>query len=479
MSAARQSFLLSFFLFLILLACKPKESTEVETSTEPTLLNLVQNDEEGTISVFRQGEIEPLLIQNAKEDFRPYIHPMIAPDGKGILTEYSPGHHKHQTGLYWGLTRVNGRDYFHNPQGDYWKKVALNIVEESGEQVKWQTIYQLLDSLGETVMEETQNWTFSEVNGEYTLDLEWKGEAKTEVTIGQYDYGSLFVRMPWKEGIDGEIINAARQKNAQAEGQPSMWINVGMTVEGREDRANIAIFDHPENRGYPNKWRVDGQLGLGPAFTKDGDWIIEQGKTETIKLRLLVQTNEINDVEMTESWGNFSGRKGMYNTTELWALAQEEGRNAKFLTAQEAVDAMTIKPGYKVNVWASEPMMTQPMAFCWDDRGRLWIAENKDYESRGYGFSNSGESRILILEDTDGDGKADTQKVFMEGLAFPAAIAVGFDGVFIGAPPNLIFVPDKNGDDKADMDKIEILLTGWGIRDRHETLNSLHWGPDG
>ena len=479
MSAARQSFLLSFFLFLILLACKPKESTEVETSTEPTLLNLVQNDEEGTISVFRQGEIEPLLIQNAKEDFRPYIHPMIAPDGKGILTEYSPGHHKHQTGLYWGLTRVNGRDYFHNPQGDYWKKVALNIVEESGEQVKWQTIYQLLDSLGETVMEETQNWTFSEVNGEYTLDLEWKGQAKTKVTIGQYDYGSLFVRMPWKEGIDGEIINAARQKNAQAEGQPSMWINVGMTVEGREDRANIAIFDHPENRGYPNKWRVDGQLGLGPAFTKDGDWIIEQGKTETIKLRLLVQTNEINDVEMTESWGNFSGRKGMYNTTELWALAQEEGRNAKFLTAQEAVDAMTIKPGYKVNVWASEPMMTQPMAFCWDDRGRLWIAENKDYESRGYGFSNSGESRILILEDTDGDGKADTQKVFMEGLAFPAAIAVGFDGVFIGAPPNLIFVPDKNGDDKADMDKIEILLTGWGIRDRHETLNSLHWGPDG
>ena len=214
MSAARQSFLLSFFLFLILLACKPKESTEVETSTEPTLLNLVQNDEEGTISVFRQGEIEPLLIQNAKEDFRPYIHPMIAPDGKGILTEYSPGHHKHQTGLYWGLTRVNGRDYFHNPQGDYWKKVALNIVEESGEQVKWQTIYQLLDSLGETVMEETQNWTFSEVNGEYTLDLEWKGQAKTKVTIGQYDYGSLFVRMPWKEGIDGEIINAARQKNA-------------------------------------------------------------------------------------------------------------------------------------------------------------------------------------------------------------------------------------------------------------------------
>ncbi|OOG77111.1 PVC-type heme-binding CxxCH protein [Algoriphagus sp. A40] len=471
--------LFGFFILFVLLGCKPQSSEESESSDTPTQFQLIQNETEGTISVVRQGENEPIIVQHASEDFRPYLHPILAPDGKGVLTEYSPGHHKHQTGLYWGLTRVNGRDYFHHPEGDYWKKVALNIVEESGEQVKWQTIYQLLDSLGNPVLEETQNWSLSEVNGEYALDLEWKGEAKTEVTIGQYDYGSLFLRMPWKEGIDGEIFNAARQKNEQAEGQPSMWINVGMTVEGREDRANVAIFDHPENRGYPNKWRVDGQLGLGPAFTRDGDWVIEQGKTETIKLRLLVYTGEANDLKLTESWGKFSGREGMYNTTELWGLAQQEGLNAKFLTAQEAVDAMTIKPGYKVNVWASEPMMTQPMAFCWDDRGRLWIAENKDYESRGDGFSNSGDSRILILEDTDGDGKADKQSVFMEGLAFPAAIAVGFDGVFIGAPPNLIFVPDKDGDDKADMDDIEILLTGWGIRDRHETLNSLHWGPDG
>ncbi|WP_343855111.1 PVC-type heme-binding CxxCH protein [Algoriphagus jejuensis] len=451
----------------------------MESYLEPTTLSLVQNKTEGTISVLRDGESEPILVQNAKEGFRPYIHPFLSPDGKGVLTEYSPGHHKHQTGLYWGLTRVNGRDYFHNPQGDYWKKVALNIVEESGEQVKWQTIYQLLDSLGNPVLEESQNWTMSEMDGKYVLDLEWKGEAKTEVTIGQYDYGSLFLRMPWKEGIDGEIVNAARQKNEQAEGQPAMWINVGMRVEGREDRVNVAIFDHPENRGYPNKWRVDGQLGLGPAFTRDGDWLIESGKTETIKLRLLVYTSEFNDLKLTESWSKFSGKQGMYNTTELWGIAQEEGRNAKFLTAQEAVEAMTVKPGYKVNVWASEPMMTQPMAFCWDDRGRLWIAENKDYESRGHGFSNSGDSRILILEDTDGDGAADKQSVFMEGLAFPAAIAVGFDGVFIGAPPNLIFVPDKNQDDKADLDDVEILLTGWGIRDRHETLNSLHWGPDG
>ena len=124
-------------------------------------------------------------------------------------------------------------------------------------------------------------------------------------------------------------------------------------------------------------------------------------------------------------------------------------------------------------------MIQQPMAFCWDDRGRLWVAENLDYETRGRGFSNAGNSRILILEDTDRDGVADSRKVFMEGIVFPSALAVGFDGVFVGAPPNLLFVPDRDGDDKADMADIEVRLTGWGIRDRHEVLNSLHWGPDG
>ena len=108
-------------------------------------------------------------------------------------------------------------------------------------------------------------------------------------------------------------------------------------------------------------------------------------------------------------------------------------------------------------------MVTQPMAFCWDDRGRLWVAENRDYETRAQGFSNAGDSRIVILEDTDHDGVADSRKVFLEGIPFPAAIAVGFDGVFLGAPPNLLFVPDRNGDDKADMADIEVRLTGWGI----------------
>ena len=471
-----------FFLFLFLhLGSFAQKTTALRVFNQKTLpkqseLRLVQDEKASTISVFRLNGKEPILTQNAKADFRPYLHPLVAPDGKGVLTEYSPGHHKHQTGIYWGYTRVNGRDYFHHPEGDYWRRVSAKIIKSKGADVKWETVYDLLDEKGNAVLTETQTWVMREQNGKYVLDLEWAGEAQTDVTIGKYDYGGLFVRMPWKEGMKGEVLNAARQKNEKAEGQRAGWVDVGLQIEGRNDLAHIAVLDHPENKGFPQNWRVDGQLGIGPARARTGDWQIKKGKVEVIKHELVVYTGELNDVTLNKTWSEYSGQDMMYS---LWGIAQQEGRDAKFLSPEEAVANMTLKDGFKVNAWASEPMMTQPMAFCWDDRGRLWVAENRDYESRGYGFSNAGNSRILILEDTDHDGVADSKKVFLEGIAFPAAMAVGFDGLFLGAPPNLLFVPDRNHDDIADTANIEVRLTGWGIRDRHETLNSFHWGPDG
>ncbi|HLL95607.1 MAG TPA: PVC-type heme-binding CxxCH protein [Spirosoma sp.] len=455
------------------------DDTPKKTPPVSERLRLVQDLKAQTISVFRGAGKTPILIQTAKADFRPFIHPIQAPDGKGVLTEYSPGHHKHQTGLYWGFTRVNGRDYFHHPQGDYWRRKSAKVLTATGPTVKWETVYDLLDSTGTAVLTETQIWSMRSMAGQFRLDLEWQGEAQTDVTIGKYDYGGLFLRMPWREGIKGEVINAARQRNDKAEGQRAMWVDVGMQVEGRQDLAHIAIFDHPENKGYPQTWRVDSQLGIGPARARTGNWTIKKGDTEVIRHQLVVYTGVLNDVELTKTWGDFSGKTSMYSTADLWAIAQREGRDAKLLTPNEAVKAMTVMPGFQVNTWASEPMMTQPMAFCWDDRGRLWVAENLDYESRGHGFSKAGNSRILILEDTDRDGKADSRKVFVDSIPFPSAIAVGFDGLFLGAPPNLLFVPDRNHDDRADVKDIEVRLTGWGIRDRHETLNSFHWGPDG
>ncbi len=446
-----------------------------------TSLVVRQDARAGTISVFKRGGRQPILTQNAKSGTRPYIHPIVAPDGKTVVTD--------QSGLFWGFTNLNGRDYFHNAQAGYWRRVSATIAQASGNEVRWETVYDLLDASGNPTLTETERWTMREVNGRYALSLEWRGQAKTDVTIGTAgtpgqpaatENAGVFLQLPWRGGRTGEIVNAARQRNERAAGQRAMWIDVtAVPAASASAPTHIAVFDYPDNAGYPQAWQIDRRSGIGALRSGDGAWTIRKGDTEIVRYQLLIYDGALDDVRMDAAWAEYSGNRSAYATSALWTVAQREGRDAKFLTADEAVAEMSVVDGYRVNAWAAEPTIVQPMAFCWDDRGRLWVAENRDYESRVQGFSGAGNSRIVILEDTNHDGIADTRKVFMDGIIFPSAIAVGFDGVFVAAPPNLLFIPDRNGDDKADVSSIEVRLTGWGIRDRHEVVNSLHWGPDG
>lgn len=156
---------------------------------------------------------------------------------------------------------------------------------------------------------------------------------------------------------------------------------------------------------------------------------------------------------------------------------QEKRSDAPFLKPAEAIAKMAIPDGFDVTVFASEPDIAEPIAFCFDDRGRLWVAENFNYQTRRQ-HTDDPVSRIQILEDTNSDGVFDKKKTFTDKLTFTSGIACGFGGVFVGSPPNLTFIPDHDGDDKPDGPP-EVLLDGFGINDRHETLNSFIWGPDG
>jgi putative membrane-bound dehydrogenase-like protein len=146
------------------------------------------------------------------------------------------------------------------------------------------------------------------------------------------------------------------------------------------------------------------------------------------------------------------------------------------LSPDEAARAMTVPPGFRVSLFAGEPDVVQPIAMAIDDRGRIWVAEAYSYPRRV--ADRDARDRILIFEDTDNDGKFDRRTVFAEHLNLVSGLEVGFGGVWVGAAPQFLFIPDKNGDDRPDGPP-QVLLDGWGQHDTHETLNSFCWGPDG
>ena len=146
------------------------------------------------------------------------------------------------------------------------------------------------------------------------------------------------------------------------------------------------------------------------------------------------------------------------------------------LSGTDAAAHMSVPEGFHVQLAAGEPQVHQPVAMAFDHKGRLWVAEAYTYPKRAP--EGQGLDKIIILEDTDHDGVFDSRKQFIEGLNLVSGLEVGFGGVWVGAAPYLMFIPDANGDDTPDAQP-EILLDGFGYQDTHETLNAFNWGPDG
>ena len=297
-------------LFACVLGSNPQSATLAGQGTAKgkKLLHIQEDEKNSKFEVFRESGTEPILTQVALPDQRPYLHPILAPDGNGVITEYRPAHHPHQTGIFWGLKLVNGRDFFMKWQSDYYRRVSAGVLRPAGEQVEWQTVYDMLDEKGEVVITETQTWSMQATSNKYLLDLQWQGKARKNVTMGKYYVGGLFVRMPWHQGVRGEVVNAVGQRNEEAEAQPARWTDVGVQLDGRNDLAHIAVFEHPKNSGFPTSWRVDNQLGIGPSRQITGDWKIENGRTERFRYRLTFYTGQLNPGELTQAWEAFASQ---------------------------------------------------------------------------------------------------------------------------------------------------------------------------
>jgi uncharacterized protein len=141
----------------------------------------------------------------------------------------------------------------------------------------------------------------------------------------------------------------------------------------------------------------------------------------------------------------------------------------------DAMKFVAVPAEFSLDLFATEPDIVKPITFAFDERGRMWIAETVDYPNTPLG-GNPGDDRIRILEDTNGDGRADKFTVFADRLNIPTSLVFANGGVIVAQPPHVLFLKDTNGDDKADERKI--LSTGWGQRDTHAVLSNLQYGLD-
>ena len=146
------------------------------------------------------------------------------------------------------------------------------------------------------------------------------------------------------------------------------------------------------------------------------------------------------------------------------------------MTAADSQKFIQTPAEFKVELFAQEPMLGgKPITFSFDERGRLWVIEAIDYPNRVL-RGGEGDDRIRILEDTNGDGKADKATVFADHLNLPTSLVFANGGVIVAAAPHMLFLQDTNGDDKADVKKV--ISTGWGIADTHAGPSNLLYGPD-
>lgn len=143
-----------------------------------------------------------------------------------------------------------------------------------------------------------------------------------------------------------------------------------------------------------------------------------------------------------------------------------------------ALQRLRVQDGYEVNLFASEqqfPELANPLAMNWDGRGRLWVLTSPTYPH--YLPGEEPNDKLVILEDTDEDGKADSLKVFADKLYIPTGFAHGDGGVYVSQQPNLMFLRDTDDDDRAD--ERRIVLHGFGTEDSHHSIHAFQWGPGG
>ena len=156
------------------------------------------------------------------------------------------------------------------------------------------------------------------------------------------------------------------------------------------------------------------------------------------------------------------------------ALAQRGLKDIPSPDPVAELAAMQVADGYEVNLFAADPLITKPLQMNFDPQGRLWVSSSSVYPQIKPG--EVANDTVTILEDRDGDGRADAHTVFADGLLMPTAVQPGDGGVYVANSTEFLHLSDTDGDGKADSRRV--VLSGFGAEDTHHIIHTFRYGPD-
>lgn len=294
----------------------------------------------------------------------------------------------------------------------------------------------------------------------------------------------------WSEKF-GEPADYATLAKPAGEWNTYRIVASGPHVEVWINGARVSVLDDHESKAARYTGRLGFQLhqGAGPVkiqyrniqLTRHGETMLPPAANAraatTTDTGSIGTTRKNGDPPLRRTAG-VDDLSRLSSSPVLWHLRDNPAKPSPIANApgQKVIAGMKLVHGFQAELIAAEPELHQPIAMAFDDRGRIWVVEAFSYPNKQP--EGQGKDRIRIFEDKDGDGVFETRKTFIEKLNLVSGLEVGFGGVWVGAAPHLLFIPDKNRDDVPD-GPAQVLLDGWGWQDTHETLNSFTWGPDG
>ena len=236
-------------------------------------------------------------------------------------------------------------------------------------------------------------------------------------------------------------------------------------VEGDHKEPWTWVKDYGQGKVFYTAYGHDERTWEKPGFQK----LIKEGIIWAVSDKV------------RENWQSFATDIPQLAYKEMANIPNYEKRDPapKYqlpLSPEESAKLIQVPAGFKLELFASEPDIINPIAMNWDEKGRLWVIETVDYPKTVRNDEGIGDDKVKILEDTDGDGKADKVTVFAENLNIPTSFAFANGGIIVSQAPVFLFLKDTNGDDKADVR--ETIIDGWGTFDTHAGPSNLQYGID-